>query len=48
VRWNLGENGDGTYLIINTFKLCKVNFNDLVDNLNGLSSDDRIISIIKV
>jgi len=36
------------YLIINIFKLCKVNIDDLVDNLNGLSSEDRIISIIKV
>jgi len=36
------------YLIVNNFKLCKLNINGLVDNLNGLSSEDRIISIIKV
>jgi len=41
VRWNVGKYDDGNYLIIKSFKLCKVNF-------NGLSSEDRIISIVKV
>jgi len=36
------------YFIINGFKLCKVKINGLVDDLNGLLSEDRIISIIKV